>query len=289
VPFPSPALPEEPQVLLSPEELAALVERARTFATASKSSNTLRAYRSDFAHYQDWCAGAGAIPLPATPQTVSLYLTAMADAPLPGYKATTIHRRLSCIATAHKIVGLDDPTKDPAVRAVWQGIARTKTLAVDQKTPATTPTVRQFVASLGDDLPDVRDRAVVLLGFAGGPYGEHPETCPVAALRTWIERGGISSGPLFRSISRSGQVGEEAIHPQTVTDIVKRLAHASGLDPAAFASHSLRSGLVTSAAAAGADVGDIAAHTGHRSLSAIWHLIQKSQIFLNNPAKRVGL
>ena len=40
----------------------------------------------------------------------------------------------------------------------------------------------------------------------GIPYGSNPETCPVRTIQAWIELACITAGPLFRSISRHGQV-----------------------------------------------------------------------------------
>ena len=70
--------------------------------------------------------------------------------------------------------------------------------------------------------------------------------CPVAAVKAWRDAAGITSGPLFRSISKGGKVGER-LSAQSVADIVKAHAERVGLDPALFAGHSLRAGFLTSA------------------------------------------
>jgi len=86
----------------------------------------------------------------------------------------------------------------------------------------------------------------------GIPYASHLETCPVRSLQDWLEKSGITEGPLFRPIDRFGKMASIRLSAAAVAGIVKRYATAVGLDAAEFAGHSLRSGLATSAAAAGA-------------------------------------
>ena len=80
--------------------------------------------------------------------------------------------------------------------------------------------------------------------------GRTAETCPVRALDTWLEASGISSGPLFCSVSRHGHVGN-GLTPRAVALVVKCYAELAGLEVADFAGHSLRAGFVTSAAERG--------------------------------------
>ncbi len=87
-----------------------LEDAARAYVRASKSANTLRAYRSDLHDFEAWCTDQAVAPLPATPQTVSLYVSALAEL---GAKPSTIHRRLSAISQAHQLAGhTPSPTGD---------------------------------------------------------------------------------------------------------------------------------------------------------------------------------
>jgi integrase len=61
--------------------------------------------------------------------------------------------------------------------------------------------------------------------------------------------------------------------------IVKRRAQAVGLDPARYAGHSLRAGLATSAAAAGASESAITSQTGHRSADMVRRYIREASLF----------
>jgi integrase len=74
--------------------------------------------------------------------------------------------------------------------------------------------------------------------------------CPVKALQEWLEAAGISSGPVFRAVSKSGAVAEAGLSDRSVANIVKAMVGAVGLDATAFSGHSLRSGFLTSAATA---------------------------------------
>lgn len=72
-----------------PADSLTLCRRLQDAVRASKSENTLRAYRSDLHDFEVWCADQAVAPLPATPQTVSLYVGALAE---PGAKPSTIQR-----------------------------------------------------------------------------------------------------------------------------------------------------------------------------------------------------
>ena len=84
------------------------------------------------------------------------------------------------------------------------------------------------------------------------PYGSHVRTCPVRALRAWLDQAGITEGPLWREVDRHGNLGDTRLTGDSVARIIKRASQLAGLDPARFSGHSLRSGMATSAAAGGA-------------------------------------
>jgi integrase len=242
--------------------------------------------------------------LPAAPETVALYLTNLAER---RRSMATLAPRLATISQAHQAAHLESPTRAAEVRAVMQGIRRAKGTPQRQKTAAITLIIRAMVAGLPGSLIGMRDRALLLLGFAGAfrrselvsldvadlafnadglvvtlrrsktdqdgqgatkgiPYGSHPGTCPVRALRALLDTAGIVDGPLFRPITRHGKIQPMRLSAYAVALVVKRAAEATGLDPEQFAGHSLRAGLATAAAAAGVSERAIMAQTGHRSV-----------------------
>jgi len=307
--------------------LEQLEEEARAFIGASKAPSTIRAYRSDWRHFEAWCRVRDVQALPAAAETVALYLTDMAS----WAKAATIQRRLSSISQAHQMAGHESPTQDRLVRMTHSGIRRRIGTASQGKAPVVTADLRAMVEALPIGVLGVRDRALLLLGFAGAfrrselvgldvadvadrpeglvihlrrsktdqegagreigvPYGSHPATCPVRALRAWLEASGITEGPLFRPVRRGGAVLPSRLSGRAVALVVKRSVLAAGVGEAArYGGHSLRSGLVTAAAEAGVQERVIAEQTGHRSMTVLRRYIRSASLFQQNAAAEVGL
>jgi integrase len=82
-------------------------------------------------------------------------------------KVGSVQRRLNAIAEAHKAVGLESPTHSPIVANTMKGIRRTKGVAPAQKSAALTDDIRAMVEATDSGLIGMRDRALILLGFAG--------------------------------------------------------------------------------------------------------------------------
>lgn len=304
--------------------LAALAQ-AGDYARAARAQATQNAYRTDWRHFEDWCRTNGLDPLPAAPQTVGAYLAAHATALAP----TTLTRRLSGIAVAHRLAGHHLDTRHPAVRDVMTGIRRERGTAQRRAAPATTSVVQRMAAACALTAAiGLRDRALVLVGFAGAfrrselvalrveDVREEAEglrvvirrskadqegagevvgiartgtaTCPVAALRAWLDRAGISEGPIFRAVDRHGRIADTALSDGAVARVVRKLAAAIGLDATVFSGHSLRAGFATAAAAAGIEERRIARQTRHRS-AAVRIYIREGEVFLQNPSRDIGL
>ena len=306
--------------------LAEIADRASEFIHQSRASNTVRAYRADWEHFTAWCRSHGQPSLPATPETVALYVTDLTVT----HKTATITRRISAISQAHQIAGMETPTGSAQVRLVMAGIRRTLGTAQEAKTPILVDDLRRMLAGLPGDLLGVRDRVLLLIGFCGAfrrselvaldaadvavtrdglvvtirrsktdqegegrkigiPYASHVETCPVRSFQEWLEKSGITEGPLFRPIDRFGHMASMRLSAAAVGEIVKRYAAAVGLDATEFAGHSLRSGLATSAAAAGASERAIMKQTGHRSVNTVRRYIRDGSLFRENAVAAVGL
>jgi site-specific recombinase XerD len=137
---------------------------ASDFARASKSAATRRAYQTDAADFAAWCERHGLEPLPATVDTVAAYLASLARS---GLKASTITRRCAGIRYMHRMAGLEPPTSSEAIKAVLAGIRRSIGTSVTRKAPATAETIRAMIEEMPTDLRGLRDRALLLLGFAG--------------------------------------------------------------------------------------------------------------------------
>lgn len=148
----------------SPLPAVRLNARTQVYVSKSKSKNTMRGYAADLIDFQTWCLNHNMRAIPAVPQTVVDYLTDLADS---GLSVSTIQRRVAAIAFTHRTNNLDDPTTDQAVRVLMQGIRRTLTTAPAQKSPITRDDLKVLLAHTTADLRGRRDRALLLIGFAG--------------------------------------------------------------------------------------------------------------------------
>lgn len=151
----------EPAGPLTP--LDELADQAREYLGQARAASTLRGYRSDWADFSTWCEERRLPALPADPETVALYLTDRAAT----HRTSTLQRRLSAIAQAHQAAHLEPPTRSLAVRAVWAGIRRVKGTEQQGKAAAVVDELRQMLKTLPNTIAGIRDRALLLVGFAG--------------------------------------------------------------------------------------------------------------------------
>ncbi|WP_146348371.1 tyrosine-type recombinase/integrase [Phaeobacter marinintestinus] len=147
-----------------------LVETAQTYARAAASDNTLKAYAKDWAHFARWCRMKGAEPLPPSPEIIGLYLTDLAapTGPAPALSVSTIDRRLSGLAWTYAQRGFTLDRKNRHIASVLAGIKRKHARPPVQKEAIMAEDILAMVATLPFDLRGLRDRAILLLGYAGG-------------------------------------------------------------------------------------------------------------------------
>ena len=84
---------------------------------------------------------------------------------------------------------------------------------------------------------------------------------------------------MFRSVLKGGRVQPGHLPARFVAAIVKRYATRAGLDPAAYAGHSLRSGFLITAAESGANVFKMAEVSRHRSLDTLRGYVRRVDLF----------
>jgi integrase len=140
------------------------LDQAREFARHSKAESTLRGYRADWRDFCAWSESHAVCWLPASPETVAAYIAECAGR----LKVGSIQRRLNVIAEAHKAMSLESPTAAGMVGNTLKGIRRTIGIATVQKAPTLTDDIRTMVDAADAGLIGARDRALILLGFAGG-------------------------------------------------------------------------------------------------------------------------
>jgi len=169
---PSPSLPAVAAPRL-PAHLDALADRARDYVEAASSSNTRRAYQSDWKHFSSWCRRQGVEMLPPDPQVVGLYITACASGKATGDKkpnsVSTIERRLSALTWNYTQRGSTLDRKDRAIATVMAGIRNTHGAPPRQKEAVLPEDLISMLETLDRGaLRGLRDRAMLLIGFAGG-------------------------------------------------------------------------------------------------------------------------
>lgn len=146
-----------------PANRAEIAEKAKVYAAAAQSENTRKAYISDWATFADWCAVQGVEALPATAATVTAFLIDSAGK----VAVTTQRRRISSIADMHRKASLPLDLSGGGFRDVWAGIRRTHGRPPVKKAAMVTNVLRDAIEALPETMAGVRDRALLLVGFAG--------------------------------------------------------------------------------------------------------------------------
>lgn len=299
------------------------VERAKTYARNARAPATRRAYESDVRDFDEYCSRYALESLPAAPQTVAIYLADLAAK----RKVSTVRRRVVAIAQQHTLLGHPTPTADPIVLEILKGIERTHGIAPHKKTALTAELLKDVLHRLGDSLRDRRDRALLLLTFAGGFRRSEVAALDIADLR-FEKRGAVVT--LRRSKTDQVGVGREVAIPQLRTEAICPVHALRGwLDAASivdgpifrtfsmrgelqtnridgrdvarlvqrltgrarlegdFAAHSLRAGFVTSGAERGIAEASLQNVTGHRSATILRGYVRRATLFDDAPLPRI--
>ncbi len=152
-------------------DIKVLHEETLNNLKSSKSSNTIRAYRSDFKDFGAFCAKNGFKLLPTEPKIVSLYLTHLS---IKDAKMSTLRRRLVSIGVIHKLKNHYLDTKHPIIIENLMGIKRKKGSYQKGKKPILLNHLKLIIEAIDKDTSDeagirkLRDKTIILLGFAGG-------------------------------------------------------------------------------------------------------------------------
>jgi integrase len=279
---------------------------------ASLAENTRRAYLADLAHFEAW---GGRIP--ATEEMLASYLAAHAGQ----LKTSTLTRRLAALSKAHAGSTVN-PARSALVLATMRGIVRRHQESPRQAKPLVKEELVAVLDRIGGELRDVRDRALLLIGFAGAfrrselvaldredldfrPEGvlihiRRSKTdqsgfgrqvaikaasgphCPIAAVQGWLGHARIEGGPVFRRIDRDRRIFGR-LSGEAVSLIVKARVAAAGLQPDGYSGHSLRSGFATSAAQMGLTAWDIRRQTGHASVNTLQGYVRDTDPFACRP------
>jgi integrase len=288
---------------------------------------TIRGYASDWRQFTRWCDRAGRNSIPASEDTVKLYVTWMLTE--QSRKLTTTERHISAIAHFHQERQLPVPiTKE--IRNICAGVRRERKEKPQGKAAMTAIDLASISRSCNETNMGLRDRSLLVLGFAtalrrsniaglrlsdvsflaGGLIvavrfsktdqlgkgkvievwpGECPATDPITTLRAWIERRGDWDGPLFARINPRGDIIQRCgLSGDAIGDVVKRALSRTGLDASNYSPHSLRAGFITASHERGSTDQEILNFSGHSSVDMMRRYIRRSIPFAGrNPLEGV--
>ncbi|MDC0418788.1 site-specific integrase [Pelagibacteraceae bacterium] len=284
----------------------------------SKSPNTLRAYESDYRDFSVFCIKNNFNPLPAEPKILSLYLTNLSQT----LKFSTLKRRIASISIIHKLKGHYIDTKHPIIMENLLGIKRQKGSNQKAKKPLLINDLKLIVNVINKaknkENKKLRDKALILVGFAGG--FRRSELVALEHEDIEFVREGVK---IFVRRSKTDQSGEGmtkaipsfnnalycpvvhlqnwifelknskgkvfSISDKSVALIIKKYANLAGLDGNKYAGHSLRSGFATATAEAGAEERNIMAMTGHKTTQMVRRYIHEANLFKNNALNKIKI
>ena len=282
----------------------------------SKAQNTLRAYQADFRDFTNFCNQNGFKEMPTEPKILSLYLTHLSATS----KYSTLKRRIASIGVLHKMRGHYLDTKHPIIIENLMGIKRKNGVNQKGKKPLLINDLKLLINVIHQYQKNtdklLRDKALLLIGFAGGfrrselVQIEYEDLDFVSeGLKIFIKRsktdqsgeGSTKGIPYFdnqnycpvialkewlkHSNIKIGKIFN--VSDKTVALIIKKYSNLAGLDSNKYSGHSLRSGFATSAAEAGAEERSIMAMTGHKSTEMVRRYIKEANLFKNNALNKI--
>jgi integrase len=287
--------------------------KAKYYIEQSTSENSKKAFKDDMTHFTNW---GGSVPTDA--RTLIHYLTDHAEI----LSVATLYRRLASINKAHRMMKHPSPTKAEAVKLTMRGIMREHGRAQRRMKPLTKDDLIAIFSHMGNTTKDKRDRALLIIGFCAAlrkselvainctdlefvkeglritlpksktdqmgrgreiaiPYGRG-RICAVKILQEWLETSGITEGKIFRSVDKGGTIHGDGLSDRSVSNIIKSHVKKLGYDPDKYSGHSLRAGLVTSAAEQGVSSWIIKRQTGHKSDAMLERYIRSGSLFTDN-------
>lgn len=165
-------------------ELVALDQRAADAADDAVPANTRRAYELELGCFASWCVRHGVRAMPAEPRVIRAYLFELADKgrdpldvaskrkPKGPFGYSSLVRTLAAICRGHQKAGLVSPWRDPVINETRDTLARLKGTAPKKQKRALgahgEALLFRVCDLITDDLRGLRDRAMILVGWAGG-------------------------------------------------------------------------------------------------------------------------
>lgn len=306
------------RVVLSGGVIPAGFERVAELVEAARSPETRRAYAASWRRWHAWAVAEGLAPMPAPPGALARWIAARSSTS----SIATVRRDVAAVVAVHRAAGHPSP-RDELARVTLRGAAAAVEVAgPGPSSPLRAADVRAMVDRLGDSVRDVRDRALILVGWLGvlrreelaalrwrdvrivgqgveltirrgkgqrgrgdqlvGVARQRPPYCPVEALERLATR--IPCGPDDPVWPAVGG-GEQlgpALSARSVYQRIVSRARAAGV-VGRVSAHSLRSGGLTEAAAQGRPDLALADHARHASINQTRRYIRPGSLWLRNP------
>jgi integrase len=308
---------------------AMALAKSQAYQDAADAASTLRAYAADLANFEAWCARHGFTAMPATPEVVGAYLAAAGEGyamptlrrrvaaiaracGVAGHPLDTKHpairetlrgigrkhgspaRRAAALATAEirkltRACGTDlAGARDRALFLLGfaGALRRSELVGLDVEHVTWTDDGMKVLLERSKTDKDGEGAEIVI------PHGQADDTCPVAALKAWLDQAKITAGPLFRKVNRGDVVETARLSTDAVRQILLKRAAKAGVkgtlaEP--VSPHGLRAGFVTTAYRNGVPDEEIMGHTRHRSLTTMRGYVRRAKLGHASPAGKVGL
>jgi len=304
---------------LTPHQLA-ILKKTIEYEQAALSPNTRRTYASMWKKFNGWCTAHNLPSLPASAETIALYLGYLGGE----VSFATLDSTIAAIEKEHAQKGLTISGNQSLYRRVRKGIRRThKEKQTIRKAKAITPSdLLTTCQQMGSSIKESRDKAIILLAFFGAlrrseaisldvenleftekgltltlmqtktsdtavqvylGYTKDPVICPITALREWLAASSITEGPIFRSLLKGGQIAPQRLSGHAVADIMKK---AFGKE---YSGHSARRGLCTANAAAGTSIARMKQHSRHKGVDILVSYVESFEAASNTTSNTLGL
>jgi integrase len=308
---------------------AIALAKSQAYQDAADAPTTLRAYAADLANYKAWCDKHGFVAMPATPEVVGAYLAAAGEGyAMPTLRRRVAAIARACGVAGHPL-DTKHPAIRETLRGIRRKHGRPSRRAAALTTAEVRKLSRacgaglagardralfllgfagalrrselvgldtEHVAWTDDGLKLLVERSKTDQQGEGAeiaiPRGRADDTCPVAALKAWLELSEIAAGPLFRKVNRGGVVETARLSADAVRQILLKRAAKAGLkgtlaEP--VSPHGLRAGFVTTAYRNGVPDEEIMGHTRHRSLTTMRSYVRRAKLSQASPAGKLGL
>ena len=289
-----------------------LLNRLLVHIDGAYAPNTLRAYKADMLEFIAYCEKNGVCALPAKPDTVAAFL--MQTVP-QGIKSSTIRRKVSSISAIHRLSSLDDSTKYSEVKITQRKIYRLLGTRFDQAYPVTRSLLTKMLASCGDDLHGLRDRALLMVAYDtmrrrselislrvqdiewiphngvsillrksktdqhGCGTWIHLTSESTEALHQWLSATKINEGLIFRGVRPSGAI-TDGLCESRISRIYKARARKAGLSEIVVKSisgHSMRVGGAQDLLNIGASLPQIMVKGGWAKTDTVMRYVERAR------------